>query len=75
LAISGAKRGIWGSEKGFALALKFVTTARAAEMLGVRRKTIYKYIDLGLLETGKPRGVLLVIEDSIHRLIERSMTS
>jgi excisionase family DNA binding protein len=47
-----------------------VTTFHAAEMLGVTRWTIYRYIREGLLDASKPRGVLLVSLDSINKLLE-----
>jgi excisionase family DNA binding protein len=47
-----------------------VTTFHAAEMLGVTRWTIYRYIREGLLDASKPRGVLVVSVDSINKLLE-----
>ena len=52
-----------------------VTTFHAAEMLRVTRWTIYRYINKGLLDASKPRGVLLVSVDSINRLLEETRVS
>ncbi len=51
---------------------KLVSTARAAELLDVSRSTIYRYIELGILQASKPRGVLRIEEDAIKKLIEES---
>ena len=55
--------------------IRNITTCHAAEMLGVTRWTIYRYIREGLLEASKPRGVLLVAVDSIDKLLEDTKVS
>jgi excisionase family DNA binding protein len=52
-----------------------VTTFHAAEMLGVTRWTIYRYIRQGLLDASKPSGVLVISMDSINKLLEDTKVS
>ena len=51
---------------------EYIKPGHAAEMLGVSRDTIRRYIDLGLLEGIKtPGGQRRIDRDSVEAIVER----
>jgi excisionase family DNA binding protein len=51
---------------------KRLSVTKAAEILGVSKDTVYRYVREKLLEASKPRGILLIEESSINEMLERS---
>jgi excisionase family DNA binding protein len=51
---------------------KRLSAAKAAEILGVSKDTVYRYVREKLLTASKPRGILLIEESSINEMLEKS---
>jgi len=49
---------------------ELVTPKKAAEILGVDRVTIYRWIKIGLLDAYKIGGVVRIKKDDLRKIIE-----
>ncbi len=53
---------------------KFLRPAEVAALLNVSAKTVYRWCDIGLIESVKLNGSIRVLRDSVINFLEKNMT-